>query len=204
MIRSVAATVLALAVLGGPASADGTRRATSCFEAKGRTVAADRTHRVFTTGATARAKLYACREGSRPRLLAEAYDDGDTSSGRFISTQLRGHYVAYVYVRVDVSCKAACPEDFETMTETLRLLDLSSGRKVTIGGFSGRSFGLTNAGAVAWISPETNGQRSVLAHVGGDQRTVARATGIEAGSLEASASRITWLQDGRIAAATLR
>lgn len=202
MPRTLASLALVL-LATAPSPAAAGARAGSCATSEGRTIAADPAHRVFSRGSGDRGRLYACRRGSRPRLIARAYGDGYVESGRFTRVSLAGRHVAFVFVAKDLSCKAACPEDFDPVTEGLRIVDLSTGRVRAVAGFTGRDYVLTGTGALAWIAPLAGGGRRIVADVRGERRVLAEGPGIEAGSLEASATRVTWVRDGRLEAARL-
>lgn len=193
------AVVLTLAVAATTAAA---RRPATCTGAEGRTVAASAAHRLFVTGAGAYARLYVCRPAARPRLLTRSYDDGYVASGRFLRPALHGRHAAYIFVSEDVSCKAGCPEGYEWRMRSLHVVDLSTGR-ISATRFGGTRYVLTGTGAVAWIAGAAGGEQTVMAFVRGELRTLAQGTGIDAASLEASATRVSWLQDGRLAVVQL-
>ena len=73
--------------------------------------------------------LYACyKANGRRAQLAEASDDGLTSSASFDLVQAKGHFVAWQFTLTDDSCKAACPPGYEGTTYRLSRADLKTRR----------------------------------------------------------------------------
>ena len=59
-------------------------------------------------------RLHGCwRSTGRKLLVAADYDDGYVTSGAYRDVVLAGRFVAFVYEATDISCKAACPPDYD-------------------------------------------------------------------------------------------
>jgi hypothetical protein len=185
----------ALLLAGAAAPPAGAAKRSPCFAAKGKTIAVNTQARVLTRRSGG--VLLGCTRNQRPRRLARNFDDGYVSSGAFGAVELAGFYVAYAYTTTDMSCKAACPDDYEATKASLTVANLVTRRSASTSAWSGRPFVVTATGASAWISGAGNDPRSVDAFF---QGVVSRQdTGaIQDDSLEASHSRITWLKDGQV------
>lgn len=164
-----------------------------CFKAKGSTIKSHNQARVFKRGD----RIYGCMRGRGPRLLSVDHDDGYVTSGTTAFITLAGNYVAFRYTYVDASCKAGCPDGYDGSTESLTVRNLVSGRETTESQYyAGERFVLTKTGAAAWISGR-EAPRTVYAFF--MDTTSEQDTGnVQAGSLEASRSRVTWMRDGVI------
>ena len=185
--------LLASLAAGAPGAAAAKKR--SCMKARGATIAITTSTRLFTTrGGNV---LWGCVRGRKPRRLAANFDDEYTSSAKWMRSELAGNYAAYGYESTDVSCKAACPPDYETTRRTVYIVNLITGKEAAGSEWNGEPFVLTSTGAVAWISGTGNAARKVLALFMGvvsEQDSGA----IDDDSLEASFSRVTWMKNGQI------
>ena len=171
----------------GSAGAAGTA---TCFAAKGRTLALSPQARLFTHGPA----LFGCRRGHRPARLATSYDDRYVESTSFSKPKLAGLYAAFVVSHTDISCKAGCPPGYDETKQRLVLVDLRTMKQTSIDEYEDGTWDLTATGAAAWITPD----RVVLAVQQGTRSELARGAGIDPASLQASRSRVTWRQDGRV------
>ena len=192
MLRLLALTILALAALATPAGA-ATRP--GCFAAEGRTVASGERARAYV----ALDNLYGCLRGQRTRIrLAENYDDEYVTSGQVGDVVVAGHYVAFEYAAMDISCKTVCPPDYDQFPTSLTVANLRTRARRATDRHDGEPFVLTRTGVAAWIASGT-----VLAFHRDWLRPL-DAGPVEEGSLEASATRVTWLRDGIVRGAVLR
>ena len=201
VVALVAVALLAAAV-HAPVSA-AAARPDRCFAAKGRTVALNTQARLFTRGTGASGVLYGCRRARKPERLARNHDDGYVESGHFSKPTVAGPYAAFGYSDTDVSCKAACPPDYDATIESLIVVDVRTMKSAYVTGYGGGDWVLTATGAVAWMTGAAGSERIVMARHRGETRELARGNGIDDASLQASRSRVTWLQDGRVAGAAL-
>jgi hypothetical protein len=192
MPRLLALTILVSLGLAAPAGAAQRPR---CLSAEGRTVALDGRARAYVTDGS----LYACLRGERARIrLATNYDDEYVSNGSFGQAAVAGTYAAFEFSAYDISCKAACPPDYDPTHNTLTVVNLRTRARRATDLHAGEPFVLTRTGAAAWIS-----RGAVLAF----QRQGVRSLDpgpVQAESLEASRSRVTWLRDGVVQGAVLR
>jgi hypothetical protein len=193
---SLAAVLAVTGSLAAGATAAPAAKKPTCFKAKGKTVASHTRARVFERGN----RTYACMRGKRPRLLTRDFDDQYVTSGTTGQIALAGNYVAYAYNLTDVSCKAACPPEFDTSQDSLTLLNLVSGREQQVTeNYDGEPFALTETGAVGWIMRGEAPRRLMVLFMG--NVTQQDQGNLQEGSVEASRSRLTWLRDGQVAGA---
>jgi hypothetical protein len=196
LVKGAVAALLALALAAGaaPAPAEAAARP-ACFAAKGRTVALSPAARLFTR----RNRLFGCLRTRRPARLATGFDDGYVESDVFSAPRLAGRYAAFTMTHTDISCKAACPPDYDPTQESIVHVDLRRLVRTALDDYDGGTWDLTATGWVAWIAPE----RVVWAFKPGTLRELGRDDGIDLASLQASRSRVTWLQDGAVTGAGL-
>lgn len=130
-------TMVALALLAAAAAPAAEAQAATakptCKRAHSRTVAGNGLVRVFTRpgsdGSNDGTDLLACwKRSGRVRGLAFAFDDNYVTSARFDLVRARGRFVAFYAESTDISCKAACPPDYEPTRRRLNVLDVRSGR----------------------------------------------------------------------------
>ena len=187
---AAASSALVVSAPAAPAAAK-----PSCFEAKGKTVAIHRTARLFTTN---RGRiLRGCVAGRAPRRITASTDNG-FDAGEFVAPKLSGVYVAYGYTLTAQSCKASCPPDFDT--DAVLIFNLTTGRKVEAKAWTDEPFVLTATGAVAWISQSGNPSNVNVFYKGALRQPDSGA--IQRDSLEASRTRVSWIKDGTIHAAS--
>jgi hypothetical protein len=127
--------VLALALLAAaaiPTTASAASKSKSCSHRGSKTLASNSTSRVYKVdtpdggddGMTLD-NIFGCwRNGDRRTLLATEYDDDYVTSGRVNQLVLGGRYVLVLFTAEDISCKAACPPDYDPTVTDLTAYDL--------------------------------------------------------------------------------
>jgi hypothetical protein len=93
-----------------------------------------------------------------------ASGDGFTTSESYDNVILRGRYVAWTFVREDISCKADCPPNYDPTTEFVKTFDLRTRDEdlETTDGVAG-SLRLNTRGSLAWLILAGNGNHNVHA-----------------------------------------
>lgn len=158
----------------------------------GTTVAATDVLRVFERGS----KLRACVRSTRARtVLAREFDDGYVTSGHYAFVSAAGPYVAWAESYTDVSCKASCPPDYAPTRVWVTVRHVPARTQRSADAFLPTDVAVTRAGAVAWID---SGAVHALDAAG--ERELDR--GMVSG-LEASATRVSWLNEGTLRVAAL-
>ena len=77
-------------------------------------MAKNRFVRVYSVSRNGNRRLTGClRKTGRKLVVVREYDDGFVESGVFRDVRLAGRFVAVVFDATDISCKAACPPDYE-------------------------------------------------------------------------------------------
>jgi len=189
-LRLLVIALAVLAVVPAPASA---ASKPSCAVKGSKTVTKNKTARVFTV----RSKredygdvLYGCllSKGKRVRL-AEDYDDGYVSSSSFDKVGLNGRFVVWQFTATDVSCKAACPPDYQPTTTHIAVRDLRGTSTKRYPGVAREGPLVTRSGTPAWLQDGAGG--GVEVHAG----TKVLDTGaIE--KLVLDGNTLVWLKDG--------
>lgn len=178
--------VSAFAVAAAPAEA-----AKRMCGAKGSvTEAQNRYARLYRT---AGGRLVACVKPSGRRVVLDRnYDDGYVTSSSWSRPTLAGRHAAWVSTYTDVSCKAACPPQYEATRSSIVVYDMRRRRSVqTVSGDF--DYVLTDRGALAWLVMRDGGAELHTAVAGAGQRVV------DAGaisSLRAYYSLVLWTRDG--------
>ena len=187
--------LLALPVAAAPAEA-AKRRA--CSSPGSKTVASNSFARVFEKGP----RLYGCLRADRRKWrLAESFDDDYVSSFSYRDVRLAGRYVAWAWESVDVSCKAACPPDYETTKRGVEVADLRRHRThATRADPLARSLRVSGGGGAAWAERDAGGAVTVFAFDGAGERPLDRG-GVDPLSLRFTGSVLSWLKDGAAASA---
>ena len=158
----------------------------------GETIAANRIVRVFENGS----RLVACTKADRDRdVLARRFDDDYVTSSDYSHVRLAGSFVAWVQTNTDVSCKAACPPDYEPTRTHVTIRDAATDDERSTSVATVSELVLTRTGSAAWIDDS-----AVRALDDAGERTL--DTG-DVSALEASRSRVTWLNAGEVRAAQL-
>jgi hypothetical protein len=162
--------VLVLAVLAPiavvsvqPASA--AKKKPTCSVKGSKTVVKTKSARVFTVKsrrADEVGRLYGCLNSTGRRTqLDTSRDDGFGVTVKFSQVSLSGRYVTWEHVVTDVSCRAACPPDYDPTSEVIGLTDL---RRRTTKAIPGNpragSLKVDSRGTVSWIDTATGEPRS--------------------------------------------
>ena len=157
LIATVTLVVLAASV--APAVAAPAKRKPTCKRSLSRTVAENTQIRVFTRpddngGYTPGTGLFGCSKRSgRVRPLALAFDDEYISSASFGLVRIRGRFVAFYTEHFDISCKAACPPDYESTRRFVNLVDVRRGTGFDVevaARPAGNRLLVDAGGAIAW------------------------------------------------------
>lgn len=184
-MRRLGLAVLTALVLALPAAE--TQASASCAVRGSKTIAKNPVARLYSL----RGNLMACtRATGRKRLVAESYDDGYVTSGSWSRPVLAGRYVGLVYTSTDISCKAACPPDYEPTRVSTHVYDLQHGRVVASTPGDAGDFALTTNGALVWVAG-----RELRANRGGTV-TVLDSGDIDPVSVRARHQLVFWTRDG--------
>ena len=90
--------------------------------------------------------------------MVREYDDGYVESGAYRDVRLAGRFVAVVFDATDVSCKAACPPDYEPTQTSIVISDVRARRdRTTRTHAQTGSLRLSTAGVAAWLAPVAGG-----------------------------------------------
>jgi hypothetical protein len=205
---AITAAVAALVAAGAAPAQGATKPKPTCKRSNSTTVAQNSAVRVFTRpdrdGYAQGTDLLACwRRTGRVRELAYAFDDDYVSSAQFALVRLRGGFVAFYTQTFDISCKAACPPDWEATRRHLNVVDVrrGTGHDVRVAERPARLL-LDGRGAIAWPRPLTAGAVEVRVVDGAGERAVDSGA-IAPRSLALTAGgRLSWLRDG-VARSTL-
>jgi hypothetical protein len=140
-----------------PASAAGKRA--RCVVKHSHTVAKNRFVWVYFVRRGGNRKLYSCRRATGRKILLPAeYDDGYVESGAYRDVRLAGRFVALVFDATDISCKAACPPDYEATQTTVVIRNIRVRQAQIIRTHEqARSLRLSAAGVAAWLAPIPGG-----------------------------------------------
>ena len=193
-LRVLPALLLA-AVLLLAAAAPSPAARPNCDRPKGTTQDANATARLFIRNRV----LYSClrRTGRITRVVAD-YDDNYVNSRSFGMVALAGRYVAYRLDVVDVSCKAACPPDYDTAREYVEVYDVVRRRLLRSVAATPTALAVTERGIAAWTEERGGtGMQVVRVWDGADPRQVG-AGEIAPASLDAHRNRVTWIENGQV------
>lgn len=160
--RSVALPVLAVVALAllVPA-APAARKSGRCTVKGAHTVKANRLVRAYVKrDREGNQRLFGCwRVIGRKVLVAAAYDDGYVLSGTYREPRLAGRFMAVVTEATDLSCKAACPPDYEPTKTFVKVRDIRSRRvRVVQSRAMKRTLDLSTAGAASWLVSGAGGE----------------------------------------------
>jgi len=138
--------------------------------------------------------LHGCwRATGRKLRIAAEYDDDYVTSGAYRDVVLAGRFVAFVFEATDVSCKAACPPDYDATRVQVTVRDVKRRRsRFTLSDAAPRSLRLSSAGVAAWLAPVTGGAELRAIDAGGLGRLVDTGA-IDAASLTLRGVRLDWL-----------
>jgi len=204
MRRLIAPVVLAgLVVIAAPAPASGAGKQARCAVKRSHTVAKNRLVRVYYVSRNGNRRLTGClRATGRKRLVVREYDDGYVESGAFRDVRLAGRFVAVVYEATDVSCKAACPPDYEATQTSVVISDVRSRRdRTTLTQAQKGSLRLSTAGVAAWLAP-IEGGLELHGYDGGGER-VLDSGAIDPAAVALAGLRLTWANAGAPRSAAL-
>lgn len=197
-------SVLAVACAPGVASA----KAPSCAKAGSKTLAQNKSVRVYRTGKGVDQSLFACRRSTGRRTrLATAFDDGYVSSASFGDVRLAGQFVAWSKTATDNSCKADCPPGYEPTTRAIGVFDAGHRKSRGIDGYPiGGALVLSKDGGVAWAAQSSSGDPfEIRASVrAGDNRLLDSGGAIDPGSLAIEITIISWTNNDEEHFARLR
>jgi hypothetical protein len=158
MTRRLAVVFLAAAaVCALPSSAEARAR---CKVKGSETVKSNSLVRVYSRpdreGGT---ELRGCwRATGRKVLLAYEFDDEYVTSSSYRDLRLAGRFVAFVWEATDVSCKAACPPDYQASRSYVEVRDMRTRRERSAS--SAPAYGslkLSSRGVAAWLDPADAG-----------------------------------------------
>jgi hypothetical protein len=182
-----------LVAVAAPAPAGAKAR---CAAKRSHTVAKNRLVRVYSVSRNGNRRLRGClRATGRRVLVVREYDDGYVESGTYRDVRLAGRFVAVVFDATDVSCKAACPPDYEATQTSVVISDVRSRRDRTprtheaVG-----SLRLSTAGVAAWLAPIAGGFE-VHAYDGSGE-PVLDSGAIDPASLRLAGLHLTWANAG--------
>ena len=181
--------LLLLAVLAAAASAAPAEAARTCAAKGSETETQNRHARLYKIGP----RLYACMHATgRRHVLDTNHDDGYVTSSSWSRPRLAGRHAAWVSTYTDVSCKAACPPNYEATRSSIIVHDLRRRRMVQAvsGDFE---FVLTDRGALAWLVSR-EGATELHAAVAGQPQRVVDSGAIT--GLRAYYSLVLWTREG--------
>jgi hypothetical protein len=191
VIRRVALVVAAVALLATSPAAEA--KSKPCTRKGSHTIVSTKSVRVYRVkNSDGNFDLYGClRSDGRRQKLQHGYDDMIETSGTFDRVHVAGHFVAWQFTAVDVSCKAQCPPEYNPTTVTLRVRDLKKRKTLNVHGevASGGRLVLTSGGAIAWTQQGVGSAVAVNAYDGAGRRQ------LDSGHVQAGSLRLT----GRVA-----
>ena len=196
MRRLLALIVLAgLVAFAAPARASAAR-GSSCAAKRSHTVAKNRFVRVYSVSRNGNRQLTGClRKTGRKLLVVREYDDGFVESGVFRDVRLAGRFVAVVFDATDISCKAACPPDYEPTQTSVVISNIRTRRdRTTRTHAQAGSLRLSTAGVAAWLAPIAGGLE--LHGYDGDGERVLDSGAVDPASLKLAGLQLTWANAG--------
>jgi hypothetical protein len=201
--------LLALIVLAGlvafaaPAPANAAGKKARCAAKRSHTVAKNRLVRVYSVSRHGNRRLTGClRATGRKLLVVREYDDGYVESGAFRDVRLAGRFVAVVFDATDISCKAACPPDYEPTLTSVVISDIRKRRdRTTRTDAQAGSLRLSTAGVAAWLAPIEGGVE--LRGYDGAGENVLDSGAIDPASVKLAGLQLTWANAGAARSATL-
>ena len=155
MRHPIALLVLAaLVVVAAPAAASAAKA--RCAVKRSHTVAKNRFVRVYSVSRNGNRRLTGClRETGRKLVVVREYDDGFVESGEYRDVRLAGRFVAVVFDATDISCKAACPPDYEPTQTSVVISDIRARRdRTTRTRAQAGSLRLSTVGVAAWLAAD--------------------------------------------------
>ena len=205
MRRLLALLVLAgLVVVAAPRRRAPPAKKARCAAKRSHPVAKNRLVRVYSVRRNGNRRLTGClRATGRKLLVVKEYDDGYVESGVYRDVRLAGRFVAVVFDATDVSCKAACPPDYEADPDLGRHQrhphaagpDHAHARAVP------GSLRLSTAGVAAWLAPIEGGLE--LHGYDGTGEPVLDSGAIDPASVKLAGLQLTWANAGAPRSAAL-
>jgi hypothetical protein len=186
---------LALAVAAAPAS--GAKRP-RCAVKRSTTVAKNAQVRLYVVrDGEGNRELHACLRATGRKLLAAAeYDDGYVMSGAYRDVRLAGRFVALVFDATDISCKAACPPDYDATKTQVTVRDVRTRRgRFSLSDAAPRSLRLSSTGVAAWLAPVAAGSELHVLDGAGRGRLVDTGA-IHAATLALRGLQLSWTNAG--------
>jgi hypothetical protein len=185
-----------LVVLAGPADA-AKRHHKPCARKGTHTVKTTKLVRISTrpNGDGGKDLIGCLRSTDRATVLTSSYDDDYVTSGEYDHLRVAGRFVAWQFTATDISCKAACPPEYDPTTTSLSVRDLRKKRNVGVSGEiapKGRLV-LTKGGAIAWSE---DAPLAIKAFDGAGARTLDTGDGIAPDSLELQGREASWTNGG--------
>lgn len=189
---TLAAFALVLVLLAAPAPASAAGKRAGCAVKRAHTVVVTRLVWVYSVRPRGHRRLYACLRATGRRILVAAeYDDEYVSSGAYRDVQVAGRHVALVYEATDISCKAACPPEYDPTRTSIVIRDVRTrARRMALGDVRPRTLRLSAAGVAAWLAPAADGVE--LRVYDGAGRRALDSGAIEASSMFLTGLRLTW------------
>ena len=187
--------VLAIALLVALAAAAPAGATHSRGKCKGRgdTIVKNDSGRVYEREQDTEVKqLFGCLwSADRELELETAAGDGFTTFEDYGNVLLRGHFVAWVFTREDISCKADCPPNYDATQEYLNVYNLKArdGDFETSDPLSG-SLRLNSTGAAAWLTSAGSGNSEVNVWDGSGWRSLGSG---QISRFKLHGRRLTWL-----------
>lgn len=162
-------------------------------------MAKNRLVRVYSYRRNGNRRLTGClRATGRKHLVVREYDDGYVESGAYRDVRLAGRFVAVVFDATDVSCKAACPPDYETTQTSIVISDIRSRRdRTTCTHEQAGSLRLSTAGVAVWLVPIPGGFE--LHAFDGSGEPVLDSGAIDPASVALAGLHLTWANTGTAA-----
>jgi hypothetical protein len=188
--------LLGLVAVVAPGTASAAGKRARCAVKHSHTVAKNRLVRVYFVRRNGNRRLTGClRASGRKLLVVREYDDGYVESGAFRDVRLAGRFVAVVFDATDVSCKAACPPDYEATVTSVVVSDVRSRRdRTTRTHAQTGSLRLSTAGVAAWLAPVPGGFE--LHAYDGSGEPVLDSGAIDPASVALAGLRLSWANAG--------
>lgn len=206
---------LLLVATTAPAASAGARDPARCKAKQSRTLVETPYVRVFEkpgAGDSDSTNLYGCLYSRGRRIkLDRAWDDGLTRSDAYDLVTVGGRFVAWRHNRVDVSCKAACPQWHDTNPKWIAVYDLRERTRRRIDAdVSGDALVVTTTGGAAWLEQASSpvepvlGDEFELRASDADGERILDSGRIEPRSVTARGGVVSWVRDGQRRQAKLR
>jgi hypothetical protein len=206
-MRRLLLLTVALALLAVPVAAGAGQSKPTCKRADSTTVVSNRFARVFEpndAGPEGETVLLGClRSVGKSVRLADAYDDEYVTKRAYSHVRLSGGFVAWAYLSSDLSCKADCPEGYDSISTSVAIRHLKRRKTRTIPTTElPRSLVLTAAGAVAWVEGYPKAYEVHVADSDGTR--LADSGNIDPKSLSRAGATVSWTKDGVVQSTALR